>query len=54
MITFTDILVLMLAYAGLSVSGICLIWYFNNSGSVREAAKVSAFWRTTNRPLRQY
>jgi hypothetical protein len=26
MVTFTDIIVLMLAYAGLSLSGICLIW----------------------------
>jgi len=26
MITVTDIIVLMLAYAGLSLSGICLFW----------------------------
>jgi hypothetical protein len=31
MITFTDIIVLMLAYAGLSLSGICLIWQLKNS-----------------------
>ncbi len=31
MITITDIIVLMLAYAGLSLSGICLIWQLRTS-----------------------
>jgi len=33
MITFTDILLLMLAYAGLSLSGVCLIWSLSSTGT---------------------
>ena len=33
MITFADILVLMLAYAGLSLSGVCLIWHLTSTGT---------------------
>jgi hypothetical protein len=31
MITFADILLLMLAYAGLSLSGVCLIWHMSSA-----------------------
>jgi hypothetical protein len=33
MITFTDILLLMLGYAGLSLSGVCLIWRLSSVGT---------------------
>jgi len=54
MITFTDVLVLMLAYAGVSLSGICLVWHFNKPASVRAPADPSALWRTASPRLQQY
>jgi hypothetical protein len=33
MITFTDIVIIMLAYAGVSLSGVCLAWHLSNSGA---------------------
>jgi hypothetical protein len=31
MITFTDIIIFMLAYAGLSLGGVCLAWHLSNA-----------------------
>jgi hypothetical protein len=32
LITLADILLLMLGYTGLSLSGVCLIWHFGSTG----------------------
>ena len=33
MVTFTDILLFMLAYAAVSLSGVCLAWHLSNAGT---------------------
>jgi hypothetical protein len=39
MITVTDLIVLMLAYAGISLSGICLIWQLRTKDADRAGPK---------------